>query len=187
MRFIILALVLSSCSASFHLKQAERHLKKAEIKGAKIDADTVYKEILIYMPPQDSAIKVVTVLDTAQFDKVMARYDSLVKSTSTLISKEDLISARREISKLKGRIIKGFSKDSTYHYQVDSLTSLHIAIRGGVVDTVRLIRKEIVINHKVPVTVNKTISNTGKSGVELWLWLISAACIGAVLSKILWR
>ena len=44
---IALSILFSSCSANYHLNQAKRHLKIAEQKGAKITADTVFKEIKV--------------------------------------------------------------------------------------------------------------------------------------------
>lgn len=50
MRYLIILLfTLSSCGASYHLKQSERHLRKAIEKGAKVADDTVYitKEVIV--------------------------------------------------------------------------------------------------------------------------------------------
>src|SRR5690606_18412309 len=50
---IALLLVLfycASCGPSYHLRRAEQHLQKAELKGAKVQADTVYKLDTIYVP-----------------------------------------------------------------------------------------------------------------------------------------
>lgn len=43
MRLIILAILLSSCSASWHLKQAIR-------KGSEISSDTVTKRVAVFIP-----------------------------------------------------------------------------------------------------------------------------------------
>jgi hypothetical protein len=60
-RYAILAVFLfTSCSANFHLKQAQRHLKIAEQKGAKITADTVYKEIKVPETKIDTFVNEVT-------------------------------------------------------------------------------------------------------------------------------
>lgn len=39
----IAALMLCACSANWHSRRAERHLLKAEMKGAEVKADTIYK------------------------------------------------------------------------------------------------------------------------------------------------
>lgn len=51
MRYLLLALLLTSCatlerSANRHLKLAERHIAKAKMKGAVIEADTVYVDVI---------------------------------------------------------------------------------------------------------------------------------------------
>jgi hypothetical protein len=40
--YVLIFLLLSSCSARWHLRQAEKHLKKAELKGAQVKADTIF-------------------------------------------------------------------------------------------------------------------------------------------------
>lgn len=47
---IIILILLTGCSASTHLKLAKRHLKKAEIKGAIITADTVFVKDSVFVP-----------------------------------------------------------------------------------------------------------------------------------------
>ena len=41
----ILILVLSSCGPAWHLKEAKKHLQKAEALGASVRRDTIFKEI----------------------------------------------------------------------------------------------------------------------------------------------
>jgi hypothetical protein len=53
MRILILSLIgliIASCSANFHLRRAEHHLKKAELKGAVITHDTLWKTISVPVP-----------------------------------------------------------------------------------------------------------------------------------------
>lgn len=42
-KYLILITLLVGCSPAWHLKKAKEHLKKAEIKGAAITADTVFQ------------------------------------------------------------------------------------------------------------------------------------------------
>ncbi len=49
-KFLLLLLILSSCSATNLLKRADRLIKKAELKGATWSADTVYKEVIVHVP-----------------------------------------------------------------------------------------------------------------------------------------
>ena len=45
----IVGMCTSSCGPSYHLRRAEQHLKKAELKGASVQTDTVYKLDTIYV------------------------------------------------------------------------------------------------------------------------------------------
>lgn len=86
MRFLILAFLLCACGPTFHLKQAERHLRKAEIKGAQVRVDTVYKTISVIVPEVhvDTLIKEVNFRDTIEFwqDRfhVRVKVDTITKS-----------------------------------------------------------------------------------------------------------
>jgi hypothetical protein len=68
--FLLLALLLS-CSPSFHLKQAERHLRKAELKGVQVRVDTVYKTISVIVPETriDTVLTHVNFRDTITLEK----------------------------------------------------------------------------------------------------------------------
>lgn len=83
---ILLLILLSACSSSWHLKQAERHLRKAEQSGAQVRVDTVYKEIQVIVPEVrvDTLIKQVDFRDTITFYKdkfhVKVKIDTLLKS-----------------------------------------------------------------------------------------------------------
>jgi len=43
--FFLIVFALSSCGANYHLRRAQHHIKKAELKGATVTTDTVYKTI----------------------------------------------------------------------------------------------------------------------------------------------
>lgn len=60
-----------SCGANYHLRKAEQHIRKAEIKGAKVSADTVYKEIEVIRPEVrvDTLVKEVNFSDTIYVEK----------------------------------------------------------------------------------------------------------------------
>lgn len=77
---------MAGCSASYHLKQAEKHLKRAELKGANVRVDTVYKSIEVIVPEVrvDTIFKRVDFRDTIEFwqDRfhVKVKIDTLLKS-----------------------------------------------------------------------------------------------------------
>ena len=66
MRLIILTILLTACSPAWHLKQAEKHLKKAEIKGASAQIDTVFvdREVIVPEVRFDTVVREVNFTDT---------------------------------------------------------------------------------------------------------------------------
>ena len=70
MRFIILALIISSCGPTFYLKRAERDLKRAEQLGAKIKTDTVWIDKIVYVHEYktDTLFKQVDFRDTVTLE-----------------------------------------------------------------------------------------------------------------------
>jgi len=82
----LLAVALIACSPSWHKNQAERHLRKAESKGAQVRVDTVFKTVSVIVPEVrvDTLIKQVDFRDTIEFwqDRfhVMVKVDTLTKS-----------------------------------------------------------------------------------------------------------
>lgn len=73
-KLTILILILSACGPTYNLKQAKKHLLKAEAKGAKVDRDTVYKEIIVPKTVTDTVVKFI------QFDKLFT--DTLTIETT---------------------------------------------------------------------------------------------------------
>jgi hypothetical protein len=57
-KLTILILILSACGPAYNLKQAKKHLLKAESKGAKVERDTVYKEIITTKTVSDTVVKI---------------------------------------------------------------------------------------------------------------------------------
>lgn len=67
---IIILLLFCSCSSSWHLKQAERHIRKAQIKGASVNADTVFvKDTVFIKSVRVDSIFTVKVGDTVRIEK----------------------------------------------------------------------------------------------------------------------
>lgn len=184
MKFVCLTILILFCGCSgvkYHLNQAEKHLNKAKMLGAVITPDTVWKDRPVFIPSQDVAVKANPVLDSAQFEIVIGRYDSLLKKTAGLIFPEELITANKEIRRLKGRIIKGFSKDSTYHIPVDSVTDIKIIIKDGLLDSAGIQRKPTTVIASVPVAVFNEIK------CEAWPWwyLLIAVFVGMGIGVLL--
>ncbi len=85
MKYLILCILLTSCSTNWHLKQAERHLRKAEIKGANVRVDTVYKTISVIAPEThfDTVLTVQNFRDTITLEKdrivTRIKFDTLTR------------------------------------------------------------------------------------------------------------
>ena len=64
--FILSFALLASCNSAYHLKRAERHIKKSEQLGAKINTDTVYvsREIIIPEIKYDTLLQNINFTDT---------------------------------------------------------------------------------------------------------------------------
>ncbi len=75
-KFLILVIIilLSGCSRSaFHLRQAKKHILKAELLGAKWEVDTVFKEIAVPVP----SVRHDTVFNSLPGDTVVIQKDRL--------------------------------------------------------------------------------------------------------------
>lgn len=85
MRYLFLIFLLASCSPKWHIKQAERHLRKAEINGANVRVDTVYKTISVIVPETrfDTVLSVQNFRDTITLEKdriiTRIKFDTLTK------------------------------------------------------------------------------------------------------------
>lgn len=167
-------LLLTSCGAQYHLKKSKRHELIAISKGAKIDRDTVFvlKEVRIEVPGNAFDNTFDPVIDASEFNKVIGKNDSLVLvidklatdlQTGQTLDREKtmaaLMAANRQIKDLKDRLSKGFSKDSTYVMQPDSITSIEVDIRGGLLKALRYKRKDTVVTKKesLPVQINRIL------------------------------
>lgn len=183
MRFITIFLLFASCSsgwkANWQLRRAENLINKAEAGGLQWKRDTVWQTKLVTIPKLDTTVKAPKIVyDSSKVNQVLNAYDSVKEVLKSKQSTEkQLISARKEIRRLKERIGRGFAKDSIYYVTLDSLHQARIYMRNGTVDSVGYIAKE----HKRPVNVPVAINNeikAEKSGGIKWWWLLVAAGIG---------
>lgn len=71
MRLLLLIIVLSGCTAKFHLRQADRHLRKAQWLGANTKTDTVFvnREVIVPEVRFDTVIQEVSFTDTVVVSK----------------------------------------------------------------------------------------------------------------------
>lgn len=199
LKYLLIVLILSSCGAPYHLRQAKRHKEIAIAKGASVAPDTVWVNKTVNFEIPGSGLltsgPIVPVIDTKSFDDTMSLNDSLVIeehgleeaiSEGSVVDKEkaigDVSKLRAQIKDLKSRIAKGFSKDSTYYYEPDSLTKISVEIKGGLLNRINYIREPQVIvkQMKLPVWINEVI----KSGFTGWQ-LIGAGIFSFVLAFLL--
>lgn len=73
LKYVPVLLILASCGPSYHLRRAEHHLKKAELKGAIIKVDTVYIEKQVFVPE----VKTDTIFKTKEGDTVYISKEKL--------------------------------------------------------------------------------------------------------------
>jgi hypothetical protein len=82
---LIAATLFFGCSVGYHLKKAEKHLKKAELLGASVRVDTIYKSISVIVPETriDTVLTVQNFRDTLVFEKdrivTRIKFDTLTK------------------------------------------------------------------------------------------------------------
>lgn len=181
LHFIFVAVILSGCSANWHLKRSARHELIAISKGAQIHPDTVWKVLKFYIPAEKNGAQVKPGIDSGAFKTVIEKYDSAVIAASNMVTWEEHLKAQRTIQKLRSRLIKGFSKDSVYTFLPDSLTKISVIVKDGLIDSVAYNRKESEIKASVPIVVTKVVS-AAKSWMSNWLlFLLGGFAAGALL------
>lgn len=70
---VIIAISLSSCGVNYHSRMAAKHIRKAELKGATITTDTVFKTITV----TTKEVKTDTVFTSLPGDTVTIQKDKL--------------------------------------------------------------------------------------------------------------
>ncbi len=173
---ISLILFLTGCrSAEKHLELAKKHQMLAEAKGAKITRQTVYDtvKVVVEVPADSGKQEVKPEIDEVDFFEDMAKNDSLVLSITSLhkaiadgavLDKEKamyaLAKANREIQLLRNRIKQGYSKDSTYVYEADSLCTVKATVKNGLLTEIKHDRKPIRAENQeiVPVEIRDIFS-----------------------------
>ena len=69
--------LLVSCGPAYHLRKAKKHLGIAESLGARVHADTVYKELMVAIPE----VRVDTVVRNVNF------YDTIIVTKQGVVTK----------------------------------------------------------------------------------------------------
>ena len=168
MRFLIVAVLFCSCSASWHLKKAIQ-------KGAKIDStysikyDTICSESI-----RDSIINIIQEVDTAA---ILALCEEIKGSTAPTIRKIQIVAC------------KAFRFDSTYQVVITAQdTSFHYPIRVRVYVGPDLHDFSIDIPKiSIPVKTSETdVHISAPARIPWWIWIIIAA-MGLVILRLVFN
>lgn len=107
----LLVFILSGCGPAHHLRKAEKHLKKAELKGADVSADTLWKTMNVPVPivQFDTLLQRVNFRDTitVEKDKIITKikYDTITRSMF-VSSKAERDTIKIEVPVIVNRTIK---------------------------------------------------------------------------------
>ena len=200
--YFLILVAMFSCSGKWHAQQAKRHELLAEAKGVKVSRDTVYKtQYIRVLVPGDSAVEEFdSVFDLDGFENDIGRNDSLVTeinrlkndSLGTALDKERtlalLVKANKDLTALRSRLVRGYSKDSTYVLAPDSLTTISIRIEYGVLKSVNYKRKEATVEVKqtIPIEIRKIM----EWGYTFWQILaagVSLLLVGIIVGYLIKR
>jgi hypothetical protein len=120
MRYLLLVLILASCGPSYHLRMAQKHTRKAILKGGVVTPDTTWQTVPIITPEIkfETVLKPINVKDTlivrdkesGGVTKVFIhKTDTLIRSVfiqttcpSDTIYKEVPVAVRNEIKTPRG-------------------------------------------------------------------------------------
>lgn len=187
------AIMISGCSANYHLQKSRRHELIAISKGAKVPNDTIYKEIIreVVVPGDSSNEEFDPAFDLDGFENDIDKNDSLVAeinrlkddSLGTALDKEKtlalLIKANNDLKALRGRIIRGYSKDSTYVVSPDDITTISVRIEKGALKSLNYKRKETTVKstEMVPIEIRRVF----EMGYKPWQVYVAVGGVGLVL------
>lgn len=180
-KYLILAIVLTSCGPSYHLKQSEKHLSIAKAKGAKTSVDSVFAKVPINIEGDSGIQFIEPEIDSAEFKRVIDQNDSLVLLIDKLQhTPEDprLPQALAENKRLKARLAQGFSKDSTYIFTPNEFTEIKVNVKNGLVSLIDYKQDDRKIIKEVPVIVEKKI----QTGYSTWDMIV----LGIVIAAVIW-
>ncbi len=194
--YFLLLLIVTSCGPAWHLQQSKKHIAIAIAKGGKVVQDTIYKEVEKRIPvPGDTVyVTISPEIDKDTFDATMEEYDSTQELTvllendlasgSTLDREKTmklLKAANAENTRLLKRLAQGFSKDSTYSFQTDSIMTIWVSTKNGLVSAVGYDRKrtELTWKEKIPIYIDQKV----KAGFNV-MELIGVGVFGVVLGAL---
>jgi len=167
--YLIALILLSSCSANYHLNQAKRHLKIAEQKGADIKNDTTFIKMLVKFKSEEKKADFEKPLtpDTAKANALLIQRDTLTIYISDCgkATPEQKKEAKKELAKNTKKIQGAIYKDGTYTFKPDSIVTISLTLDNGKIK-VSYKKKEEVFKKEVivPVAIDQEI----KAGLSTW-------------------
>lgn len=167
--YLIALILLSSCSANYHLNQAKRHLKIAEQKGADIKNDTTFIKMLLKFKSDAKQAEFEKPLtpDTSKANTLLAQRDTLLiyVSDCSKATPEQKKEAKKELAKNTKKIQDAIYKDGTYTFKPDSIVTITLTLDNGKIK-VSYKKKEEVFKKEVDVPV--AIDQVIKAGLTTW-------------------
>lgn len=107
MRYFLILLVFSSCSAGWHARQAVKHLNKAIEKGADVDSIRQIKRDTVRSVEVRDSIQYVAVVDTSALAKLCAE---LIQHDTVIVHKD----RPRIVRQIQEKVCPQIALDSTY-------------------------------------------------------------------------
>lgn len=197
---IYMAMLLAGCiSTKQHARNLVNRGTKLIQRGIKLDqsvSDSVksVKDITVFVPGDSGTMAVKPEIDTVSFDRTMEEYDgnlllidslnqmlkdgTLVLKTGQLIQPDiERIMAEQKkaieaMKKDRQRLMKGFAKDSVYHFE-DSTLVLDVTIKGGALQKIHHVIKDRTVKAKVETTsINLDGSVVTAMWRQSWFWIM---------------
>ena len=188
-------MLFGSCSPNVRAKRLIRQAYAKIDQASKLDPSVIdsiksVKNIPVFVPGDTGSVTLNIKIDSGSFFTSIKRHDSLSRvsdslarelKTMTLDGKvyekymEDLektkalqAKANLDLKRNNDRLIKGFSKDSVYHFE-DSLVIFDAEIKSGIFYKLRHKVKDRTVTTKVPTT-NINLNNSPPIWRNSWFW-----------------
>jgi uncharacterized integral membrane protein len=169
---VVIMIMFSGCGPTYHLKQAEKHINKAKLKGAKISNDSIFVEVPI------------TVTEIR---------DSLIVETHTDTLR--IVELCKEVIKEPSKAIRRLQEEIRPPIEIDTVYQLEFISKGAKINIpihVRISDKNQVFTYSItspgikidlPVTVPCETVKSGHTKWELIILAIIALIVGIVIGR----
>lgn len=131
--YIAIAFILTGCGPNFYLKRAERATRKAIELGAKIKADTVYRDIQLFIPEakHDTIVKYETLKDTIRIETEKVKWKIKVNEVEKTVYIDGTIKRDTVKVSVPVQVIRNISSGISIGNVV--LWSIVSAVLGGLI------------------------------------------------------